>query len=861
MMWLWVAAWSLVGIARGTAVGSTLYLGLPGGTSMAYVGDGTGWTAVPTADLPDIGYNAFPAFADLDGDGDRDALVGDSSGHVVAFANTGSNAVPVWTRQPAWDVAGAFGTYSAPALGDLDGDGDADLVVGNRAGEVHGLENTGGRGAPVWTERDEWLLTAASADARPAIGDVNGDGHVDLLVAHASGAVQAYAGTGDATVPLIRQVDWDPTGAGERVTIALGDLDGDGRLELMMADAYAHVRAFDHAGAAWTPRVGWVAPPDPGSGPIGLALVVGTAGAEPPVGNRSPTARLGASPVSGAPPLEVQFDATGSTDPDGNGLTYAWDFGDDNPAHGRGTGPVSDPAAEIRGAAADYATSRAARDAGRYDEEVTGYLAAAARFMSLTSFAIPGPVKVKNVNRIDRVARWYLSKIGHDLGGTYMYHSFGLSICDRYSMSLQYSREAAAQAAAGGFPSISAINGTNANIATAIAHLKQANCPVPPGAPMFGAEVEPAGGTAGHTYANAGIYTATVTVSDGTTSASASVTITVGDDVPPPAPPPPDAGQDEPFEGFGATTPGGAGGTEIHVTEATEGAVANAFHAARGGHAIIVFDVRGPIVVHNPLPLLDGAFITVEGNGAMIVGSGFSRTAAMIDVRGHDVVVRRLRLRNGGDNIRAQGPGAYNIVFSHLSSTGSGDDGISIGYGARDVTVQYCFLAGNTRSIFLKYGTTTNVSVHHSWLMKQWIRGPLVSTNVRADLRNNIVEDWDGWATRFEADSSGNVVNSLFVLGPYAKKSGGSIDALRLIQSGPVFTAGNVYQGLAKGGPEGNASAPIDAPPVTTLPVAEMQAVVNARAGCLPRDVVDQAYIDLRDGWHTGKFEPLRLAP
>src|SRR5256885_7330372 len=53
-------------------------------------------------------------------------------------------------------------------------------------------------------------------------------------------------------------------------------------------------------------------------------------------------------------------------------------------------------------------------------------------------------------------------------------------------------------------------------------------------------------------------------------------------------------------------------------------------------------------------------------------------------------------------NIRAQFAGAYNIVFSHLSSTGSGDDGISIGYGAHDVTVQYCFLAGNTRSIFLR---------------------------------------------------------------------------------------------------------------------------------------------------------------
>src|SRR6185369_5887694 len=143
-----------------------------------------------------------------------------------------------------------------------------------------------------------------------------------------------------------------------------------------------------------------------------------------------------------------------------------------------------------------------------------------------------------------------------------------------------------------------------------------------------------------------------------------------------------------------------------------------------------------------------------------------SRTAAMVDVRGHDVIVRNIRLRSAGDNLRAQFAGAYNILFSHISSTGAGDDGISIGYGAHDVTVQYCFLAGNTRSIFVKYNGTTDVSIHHSWLMKEWIRGPLAAANGLVDVRNVIVEDWANGATRFEGEASGNVVNSLYVLSP-----------------------------------------------------------------------------------------------
>src|SRR5262249_23188581 len=162
---------------------------------------------------------------------------------------------------------------------------------------------------------------------------------------------------------------------------------------------------------------------------------------------------------------------------------------------------------------------------------------------------------------------------------------------------------------------------------------------------------------------------------------------------------------------------------------------------------------------------------------------------------------------------------------------------------------------------FLKYKTTTNLSIHHSWVQKQWARGPLVSTSVMADLRNVIVEDWTMWGTRFEDDSSGNVVNSLFALGAYAHSVGGKTNsALRVITSGRVFTSGNVYQGTDVGA-QGTATAPLPAPPVTTLSVAEMVPKVRERAGCLPRDAVDQAYIDSANDWDVTGTRPLRLGP
>lgn len=328
-----------------------------------------------------------------------------------------------------------------------------------------------------------------------------------------------------------------------------------------------------------------------------------------------------------------------------------------------------------------------------------------------------------------------------------------------------------------------------------------------------------------------------------------------------PAPTPP---ANEPYEGFGATTPGGEGGAEIHITEATDTAVRNAWKAANAGNRVIVFDVGGPIAIASPLPLLTGNFITIEGNGVTLDGSAINATDAMVDVRGHDVIVRNMRLRNAGDNLRAQESGAYNIVFAHISSTGAMDDGISIGYGAHDLTVQYCFLAGNTRSMFMKYGGTTNVTVHHDWFMKQWIRGPLIYAAF-ADVRNIVVEDWTLWGSRFESNGAGgNAISSLWRLSAFAESRGGKPDsslyAYMGASAGDIYVEDNGFEGQAveSSSLNGHATTPFPAPAVTTQSRAQMEGIVTSKAGCLPRDATDQAYIDLTMNWDVADGNPLR---
>jgi hypothetical protein len=852
----------LLGASCAAAHATVLYLGLPDGRAAAYATGASGWARAECADLPDVGANAFPALVDLDADGDLDALVGHGGGIVIAFANVGSATTPAWSRQTAWDPPGDVGSRAAPAAGDLDGDADADLLVGSSAGGVAAFRNDGGGAGPAWTRLEAWDVAALDEESRPALADVDGDGRLDLAIGVESGAVAILLGqsAGFAHAPA-----WDPTPASGRSAPAFLDMDGDGRIDLLVEDGNAKATVFRNTGVGWTAApAAWV-PPDPGSGPAGPALAAGTLvpGAAPPDDGEL-VARLDVSTAEGTAPLTVRFDASASRSGAGAALSFAWDFGDGT-AGGGGDPGSADASATLRAAGTAYGAAKSARNAGRYDEAVSQYLAVAATLLPLTSNTGTGTVSKRGTTRIDRVARWYLQKIAHDLGGIYLWHDMGLEACGRYALAYLWSVESKSHAEAGGFPELPKLNGTLSNISRATTRLVGAGCPIPTPTAMFRTTAPAmlaAGPVAEHVYTRPGMFVARVTVSDGSERTQAAVTVLVGGDGLPEAPGGPADNDADPSEGFGSGTPGGAGGVVIRVTEPTEAAVRAAFAQANAGHAVVRFEVSVPIAIREPLPRLTGAFITIDGNGATLYGDRLPRTAAMVDVRGHDVIVKNLRLRNGGDNLRAQGEGAYNVVFRHVSSTGAGDDGISIGYGAHDVTIQHCFLAGNTRSIFLKYGTTTNVSVHHTWIQKQWVRGPLVSQSVLADIRNVIVEDWTLWGTRFEKDARGNVVSSLFALSPYARSVGGKrASALRLSQSGSVYTAGNRYQGVADDGAEGDAAAPLDAPPVTTLPVDEMVDVVRTRAGCLPRDRADQGYVERVAGWDVSESEPFRLGP
>ena len=99
-------------------------------------------------------YDFSPTFGDIDGDADLDLIVGNNIGGVYCYRNTAGPNQPMilqYDTNPMWLSMDVIGSVSSPIIYDLDGDGLKDLVVGERSGNVNFFKNNGSSGSPVFS--------------------------------------------------------------------------------------------------------------------------------------------------------------------------------------------------------------------------------------------------------------------------------------------------------------------------------------------------------------------------------------------------------------------------------------------------------------------------------------------------------------------------------------------------------------------------------------------------------------------------------------------------------------------------------------------------------------------------------------
>lgn len=205
-----------------------------------WLNDGTG-TFTDSGQRLGSAWNADVELADMDGDGDVDAVVADpaSDPSVNVYFNDGHGVFD----DSATPAAGA--QVRAIAVGDVDGDGDKDVVCGNNV-TVRVLLNDGSGQLA-----DSGQQLGDSYSNSVTLADVDGDGDLDVI----NGADKIF--TNNLT-PAVNTI-WLNNGAGQYSLsasnigdkdvsdILFGDLDGDGDL-----DAFAATNDGSNPGEIWS---------------------------------------------------------------------------------------------------------------------------------------------------------------------------------------------------------------------------------------------------------------------------------------------------------------------------------------------------------------------------------------------------------------------------------------------------------------------------------------------------------------------------------------------------------------------------------------------------------------------------------
>jgi len=189
------------------------------------------------------GINGSPALGDLDGDGDLEIAVEGFDRRLHAWHHDGT-VVDGWPISRDNGDALLRGGWSSPAIGDIDGDGLPEVVFGTDSPVWEGEGSM-----PDYSQATVWAVNGDSSNvpgfprptdqaiqSPPALGDIDGDGALEIVVGtgdgiSGSGGHKVYAWNGDGTT-----VDGWPQTTLENMPAppALGDIDGDGDLEVVI---------------------------------------------------------------------------------------------------------------------------------------------------------------------------------------------------------------------------------------------------------------------------------------------------------------------------------------------------------------------------------------------------------------------------------------------------------------------------------------------------------------------------------------------------------------------------------------------------------------------------------------------------
>lgn len=167
----------------------------------------------------DIGTGAVPVFADYNGDGLADMFVsnhrksqptGQANSRLWLYENTGTATNPSFylVTNDYLNLSDLGLLNICVTFGDLDADGDADMILGDQSGRLYRYSNQAGAGntfdmelvAPAMPDSNGEVIDVGQ-HATPQLIDIDADGKLDLVIGEKAGNLNYYKNTGTAQLP------------------------------------------------------------------------------------------------------------------------------------------------------------------------------------------------------------------------------------------------------------------------------------------------------------------------------------------------------------------------------------------------------------------------------------------------------------------------------------------------------------------------------------------------------------------------------------------------------------------------------------------------------------------------------------
>lgn len=219
----------------------------------------------------DVGDNSVPAFFDVDGDGDLDLFISNnfdasSEATVFLYQNTGTNSSPEFQlADPDYGSFRTSGFYNIRIrFADMDRDGKVDLAFTATAfsdGEtwLHYIKNTSNAGLNL-SGIPIRVYKLPGNEANAHLGDVDGDGDPDMLLGVADGSLQYWKNTSTTGAPFFTLESATFLGFGsspdrQNPSSWIADLDADGRPDLMISNSFGMVTVVNNFRSTHEPEL------------------------------------------------------------------------------------------------------------------------------------------------------------------------------------------------------------------------------------------------------------------------------------------------------------------------------------------------------------------------------------------------------------------------------------------------------------------------------------------------------------------------------------------------------------------------------------------------------------------------------